>query len=47
MTDAGNAIALCPPLILSREQVDELVDKLGRALDATLEHIKAEQLLVA
>jgi adenosylmethionine-8-amino-7-oxononanoate aminotransferase len=44
---SGNAIALCPPLILSREQVDELVDKLGRALDATLDHVKAEQLLVA
>lgn len=44
---SGNAIALCPPLILSREQVDELVDKLGRALDATLDHVKAEELLVA
>ncbi|MDJ0876994.1 MAG: aminotransferase [Halieaceae bacterium] len=44
---AGNAIALCPPLILSRTQADELVDKLGRALDATLDHVKSEQLLVA
>ncbi len=44
---SGNAIALCPPLILTREQVDELIDKLGRALDATLDHVKQEQLLVA
>ncbi len=34
----GDTMALCPPLIITREQVDELVDKLGRALDATLEH---------
>lgn len=25
---AGNALAVCPPLIITREQVDELVDKL-------------------
>jgi adenosylmethionine-8-amino-7-oxononanoate aminotransferase len=44
---AGNAVALCPPLIISRAQVDELVDKLGRALDATLDHVTEQQLLVA
>jgi adenosylmethionine-8-amino-7-oxononanoate aminotransferase len=44
---AGNAIALCPPLVISREQVDELVDKLGRALDITLDHVVQRQLLVA
>ena len=44
---AGNAIALCPPLIITRAQVDELVDKLGRALDATLDHVTAQSLLVA
>ena len=43
----GNGIAICPPLIISEAQVDELVDKLGRALDATLQHVADKQLLVA
>jgi adenosylmethionine-8-amino-7-oxononanoate aminotransferase len=30
---AGNALAVCPPLIISREQVDELVDKLQRSIE--------------
>jgi 4-aminobutyrate--pyruvate transaminase len=29
---AGNALALCPPLIITREQVDELLDKLERSI---------------
>ena len=44
---AVNTIGLCPPLIISEQQVDELVEKLGRALDATLEHVNANNLLVA
>ena len=44
---AGNAIALCPPLVISHAQVDEIIDKLGRALDATLDHVRDQQLLVA
>jgi adenosylmethionine-8-amino-7-oxononanoate aminotransferase len=43
----GNSIALCPPLIISEAQVDELLDKLGRALNETLAHVTREQLLVA
>ena len=43
----GNCIALCPPLIITETQVDELVGKLGKALDATLDHVTAKQLLVA
>jgi|TARA_R100000900_G_scaffold146524_2_gene137202 adenosylmethionine-8-amino-7-oxononanoate aminotransferase len=43
----GNSIALCPPLVITREQVDELVDSLGRALDDTLAYVSAEGLLVA
>ncbi|MAL95758.1 MAG: aspartate aminotransferase family protein [Haliea sp.] len=43
----GNNIALCPPLVITREQVDELVDSLGRALDDTLAYVSAEGLLVA
>jgi 4-aminobutyrate---pyruvate transaminase len=30
---AGNALAVCPPLIINREQVDELVDKLRRSIE--------------
>jgi 4-aminobutyrate---pyruvate transaminase len=33
---AGNTIALCPPLIITHDQIDEMVDILGRALDMTL-----------
>lgn len=43
----GNSIALCPPLIITEAQVDELVDKLGRAIDATLEHVTQNRLQVA
>lgn len=35
----GGSIALCPPLIISPAQVDELIEKLGRALDDTLAHV--------
>jgi adenosylmethionine-8-amino-7-oxononanoate aminotransferase len=44
---SGNVVTLCPPLIITEAQVDELVDKLGAALDETLAHASAEQLLVA
>ncbi len=30
---AGNALAVCPPLIITRAQVDELIDKLSRSID--------------
>ncbi len=43
----GNAIALCPPLIITREQVDELLEKLSLALADTLEYVNREQLWVA
>ena len=36
---AGNSLALCPPLITTEAQVDEIMEKLGKALDSTLEHI--------
>lgn len=37
-------IGICPPLIITAEQIDELLEKLGRALDRTLEWAKAEGL---
>ena len=33
---AGNAVAVCPPLIINREQVDEMVDKLKAAVEASV-----------
>jgi adenosylmethionine-8-amino-7-oxononanoate aminotransferase len=43
----GNNVALCPPLIITEAQVDELLAKLGKALDETLAYVNREQLLVA
>jgi 4-aminobutyrate--pyruvate transaminase len=43
----GNSMALCPPLIITQTQVDELVEKLGRALDSTLSYVTTEGLLAA
>ena len=43
----GNGLALCPPLIMTNAQIDELVQKLGNALDATLQYVVAGELLVA
>ena len=30
---AGNALAVCPPLIINREQIDEMIDKLKLSLE--------------
>ena len=35
----GDSVALCPPLIVSDAQVDELFTKLEKALDDTLEYV--------
>ena len=44
---AGASLAICPPLIISEAQVDELVEKLGRALDDTLAFVDKEGLRAA
>jgi len=41
----GNRIAVCPPLIIENSHVDELIEKLGAALDATLDWVTAEKLI--
>ncbi|MEE4144390.1 MAG: aminotransferase [Halieaceae bacterium] len=33
---AGCAVALCPPLVITRAQVDEILDKLTRSLDQSM-----------
>ncbi|MBY8976794.1 aspartate aminotransferase family protein [Rhodobacteraceae bacterium NNCM2] len=35
-------LGICPPLIITAAQIDELLEKLGRALDKTLEWAKSE-----
>jgi len=41
----GDVISLCPPLVISIAEIDALFDRLGRALDRTLEWAKQRQLV--
>jgi 4-aminobutyrate---pyruvate transaminase len=41
----GDRIGLCPPLIISEDEIDELFDRLGRALDKGLDWVWREGLL--
>jgi 4-aminobutyrate---pyruvate transaminase len=43
----GDVISICPPMIIKPAEIDELFDKLTRALDKTLDWAKREQLLAA
>jgi 4-aminobutyrate---pyruvate transaminase len=38
----GDVISICPPLIITPAEIDELFDRLGRALDRTLDWAKRE-----
>ena len=41
----ANSVAFCPPLVIEKQQIDELIEKFSRALDVTLEFAKKEKLL--
>ncbi len=41
----SDRIALCPPLVISEAEIDELFDRFERALNKTLDWVKAEKLL--
>ena len=41
----GNRVAVCPPLIIENEHVDELIEKLSAALNVTLDWVRAEKLV--
>jgi len=41
---AGDSISICPPLVITPSEVDALFDRLGRALDRTLEWVRREHL---
>ncbi|HET8918337.1 MAG TPA: aspartate aminotransferase family protein [Xanthobacteraceae bacterium] len=40
----GDILTLCPPLIITAAEVDELFDRLSRALDKTLDWVRRERL---
>jgi len=44
---AGSTLALCPPLILTETQVDEIIEKLAFSLNETLDYVIGKGLLVA
>jgi 4-aminobutyrate---pyruvate transaminase len=44
---AGDVLSICPPLIISPAEIDELFARLARALDRTLDWAKRERLLAA
>src|SRR5713226_3011219 len=44
---AGDTVSICPPLIIAPAEIDELFDRLGRALDRTLDWAKRERLMGA
>jgi len=41
----GDVVSICPPLIIAPAEIDELFDRLGRALDRTLAWAKHERLM--
>ena len=42
---SGNCLAFCPPLIITTEQVDEMMEQFERSLNQTLEVAQKENLL--
>jgi len=44
---AGDTVSLCPPLIISPQELGLLFERLGRALDRTLAWAKGEHLVAA
>ena len=38
-------VSICPPLIITPAEIDELFDRLGRALDRTLDWARRERLV--
>jgi adenosylmethionine-8-amino-7-oxononanoate aminotransferase len=44
---AGDVLSICPPLVITPQEIDELFDRLARALDRTLDWARREGLLKA
>jgi putrescine aminotransferase len=45
MRAVWDTMIVAPPLVISRAQIDELIGKVGAALDATLAQLRAEKIL--
>ena len=43
----GDTITICPPLIITADEIDELFARLTRALDRTLDWAKRDKLFAA
>ena len=41
----GDVLSICPPLVIAPAEIDELFDRLGRALDRTLAWVKHERFI--
>jgi 4-aminobutyrate--pyruvate transaminase len=41
----GDGVSLCPPLVITPAEIDELFDRLSRALDHTLDWVRRERLM--
>ena len=44
---SGDRIAVCPPLVIAEQEIEELFDRLGRALDHTSAFVRQEGLQAA
>ena len=42
---AGVSMAYCPPLIITEDELNQLFDRLAKALDDTLDYVRAENLM--
>jgi 4-aminobutyrate--pyruvate transaminase len=43
----ADTIAMCPPIVITPQDIDEIFDRLGRALDRTLDWATREKLMAA
>jgi 4-aminobutyrate--pyruvate transaminase len=39
---AGDVLSICPPLVITSQEIDDLFDRLSRALDQTLDWARRE-----
>jgi len=44
---SGDTVSLCPPLVISAQELGLLFERLGRALDKTLSWASSERLVTA
>ncbi|RDD62560.1 aspartate aminotransferase family protein [Ferruginivarius sediminum] len=47
LRNLGDTLAVCPPLVIEEEQVDTIVEVIGKALDETWEWVRQEGLAAA